>query len=175
MAKLQAQIILEILGRPKEHVVQALESLVTKLASEKGVTVTEKTLHEPKHLEGKQELYTSFADLMLELDSIENYFGILFAYMPSNIELIHPEKITLQNDELSVMANQILRRLHEYDAIAKKMIADKDILLRKLAEVAPELFKKGAVPKIQEKETLGKAKSKKKSKKKTTKKKSKKK
>ena len=141
MGKLQVQIILEILGRPPENVKDALNQLIEKLDSEKGIKVLNKTVHKPKPIEQVKDLYTAFADITLELDTLDNYFGILFAYMPSHVELVEPERIELSNFELSELANKLTQRLHSYDAITKKMITERDILLKKLQEIAPELFK----------------------------------
>ena len=168
MGKLQAQIILEILGRPPENVKNALNQLVEKLDSEKGIKILNKKIHEPKPIEQVKDLYTAFADITLELDSIDNYFGILFAYMPSHVELIEPDKLEVSNFELSELANKLTQRLHSYDAITKKMITERDILLKKLQEIAPELFKQAPEGKANL-ETMAKPK-KKKSKSKTTKK-----
>jgi hypothetical protein len=139
--KLKANIILEVLGRPPEHVTDALTKLIARLGTEKGVRVLSKTIHEPKPIENSQGLFTSFAEVMVELDSLNRYFGILFGYMPSHLELLEPEKVELSNFEFADLANVITTKLHGYDAIAKKMIADRDFLIKKLREVAPHLFK----------------------------------
>ncbi len=144
MEKLQIGIILEILGRPKENVKEALNNLVAKLGSESGIKILEKTLHEPKPVKDSKDLFTAFADILLELDSLNNYFGILFAYMPSHVEIIHPEKIHLSNFDFNDIGNKLVLRLHDYDAITKKAIYEREILLKKLQEVAPHLFKQQA-------------------------------
>ena len=153
MEKLQAQIIIEILGRPPEHVEEALNTLISRMASEKGVKVLEKVIHKPVLVKDQKNLYTAFAEITLELDAITNLLGIAFAYLPSNIELIYPERIDFGNADLSSILNRLTQRLHSYDAITKKALADKEILLRRLAEVAPELFKKGAAKKIKSQKT----------------------
>jgi len=140
MAKLQANIILEILGRPQEHVTEALNGIVAKLGTEKGVKILDKTCHEPLPVQDSKDLFTSFAEVMLELDSLENYLLVLFGYMPANIELIAPEKITLSNIDLNDLGNKLVQRLHNYDAITKKVLVEHDIVLKKLQEVAPHLF-----------------------------------
>lgn len=139
--KLKANLILEVLGRPPEHVIEALNQLITKLGTEKSVKVLSKTIHEPKPVENSQNLFTAFAEVTVELDTVNNYFGILFGYMPSHIELIEPEKIELTNFELAGLANVLITRLHGYDAIAKKMMSDREFLIQKLREVAPYMFK----------------------------------
>ncbi len=141
MAKLQANMILEILGRPQEHVKEALNALVTRLGSENGIKLLEKKHHEPIPVENSKDLFTAFAELTLELESLNNYFGIMFAYMPAHIELIQPEKITLGNIDLNELGNKLLQRLHDYDAITKKALVENEILAKKLQEIAPHLFK----------------------------------
>jgi hypothetical protein len=142
MEKLQAIIILEILGKPKENVSSALQALVAKLGNEQGVKIIDQIIHPVVKVKESKELFTSFAEITLELDSLDNYFGILFAYMPSNIELVSPERISLENNELNILANKLAARLHDYDAIAKRMIAERNILVQKMQEVAPLELKK---------------------------------
>lgn len=142
MDKLQVNIILEILGRPPQNILDALKGLVSRLGSEKGTKIIDQVIHEPLPVKDSKDLYTSFVELTLELDSLENYFGILFAYMPSNIELISPERISLKNDELNLLANKLALRLHDYDALAKRIVAEKEILVKKLHEIAPDELQK---------------------------------
>ena len=157
MEKIQANIILEILGRPKENVLSALQGLITKLGNEPGVKIIDHVIHPVIKVKDSKDLFTSFAELNLELNSMDNYFGILFAYMPSNIELVSPEQINLRNDELNILANKLAARLHDYDAIAKRMIAERNILVNKLQEVAPlELKKLMQSPQTQQEEKTNK-------------------
>jgi len=149
MAKLHVQIVLEILGRPPENVTKVLEEHITKLGSEKGIKIIDKKLHEPKKVKEGKDLYTSFAEVTLELDSITHYFGVLFGYMPAHIELIDPSQIELSNHEIDDLANQIVQRLHHYDALAKRMLVERQYLFTKLQEIAPEV-----VPKLMKKEPL---------------------
>ncbi len=141
MDKLQIQAIFEILGRPPEHITEALNLLIERLGAEKGVKVIQKQMHEPIEVKDSKDLYTSFADVSLELDSVINYFNVLFAYMPAHTEMIYPEKISFSNSELNEFANQLVLRLHNYDAITKNVLVERDIILKKLQEVAPHLFK----------------------------------
>jgi len=142
MEKIQARFIIEILGRPIENVKTALVQLMEKLSKEKGVKVLEKTIHEPHALENSKDLFTSFAEISAEFDSIANYITVIFGYMPSHIEIIQPEEFVIRNADLNEMANIIIQRLHSYDAIVKGVINERAALAGKLKEVAPHLFKK---------------------------------
>ncbi|MBI3334658.1 hypothetical protein HYZ97_04170 [Candidatus Pacearchaeota archaeon] len=142
MEHLLVRMVLEILGRPPEHISQALKMIVARLEKEQGVTFKDIHFHEPRLAKDAQNLFTSFVDLTVELDSMHRLWGILFNYMPANIEIISPERLMLRNDELNHAANQLVHRLHDYDAITKNVIAERDIAIKKLQEIAPHLFKK---------------------------------
>lgn len=142
MEKIQANIVIEMMGKPADHVKASLNALVTQLGGEKGVKIKEKSLHDPLPVEKTNDLFTAFAEVMLEVESWENYFGIVFAYMPSHSEIIHPEKVVLSNHELNDIGNKIVSRLHEYDAVTKRVLMDQERLLQQLRKYAPHLFKK---------------------------------
>lgn len=146
--KINATILLEILGRPVEHVKEALTTLVLKIGSENGVKIINKTLHDPKPVQDSKTLFTSFAEIDLELDSLDRYVMVLFTYMPSHTEIVHPEKILISNAELNEIGNTIVQRLHLYDAVTKNTIVEKTALIQKLKEVAPQLFSKKEPPPI---------------------------
>lgn len=142
MENITVIVTLEVLGKPAKNVMEALVSLVDKMGAEKGITIKNKKIHEPKSIPESPDLSTAFAEIEIECEELHNYFGIVFGYMPSHIEIIYPEKIIITNSELNALANQITQRLHSYDAIAKKMIIEKDMIQKKLMEVAPHLFEK---------------------------------
>lgn len=140
MEPLQIQLILEILGRPAENVKQALASIVTKLSNEQQVKILEHTLHEPVPVKDVKDLYTAFADITLEIRSLDAYFNVLFMYLPSHVELLYPENISLSNAELNAFANSIMQRMHQYDATVKNVLVERDIFLRKIQELAPQVL-----------------------------------
>ncbi|MDO8508447.1 MAG: hypothetical protein Q7S27_02060 [Nanoarchaeota archaeon] len=165
MEKIRVNMILEILGRPVEHVKESLLALLSKLQSDAGVKIVNKHIHDPIPVENSKDLFTSFVELELELESWDVYFGVMFAYMPSNIEIVHPQKLPFSNIDFNTLASKLITRLHEYDAITKKALMENEILIGKLQEVAPHLFKKSEVPSAPPIKTEQKKSSKKRSKK----------
>ena len=162
MDKLKVNIIMEVLGRPPEHIKEAIAALVDKLGSEKGVKIVDKKIHEPTPVRDSKDLFITFAELSMDIDSLSNLFGIMFAYMPANVEVVSPENFTLSNIELNDLANRLMARLHDYDAITKKFVYERNFLLGKLREVAPGMFKNlQEAPKVEEKKDEEKKESKK--------------
>src|SRR3989344_6553758 len=141
MDNIRADMVFEILGRPAEHLKLALSQLIEKLCSEKGMKILNKTVHEPVEVKETKNLYTTFAEVSLECDLIENFMNIIFNYMPAHIEIISPTNLSLSNLHMNELSNKMLARLHNYDAITKKFIYERDFLLHKMKDIAPELFK----------------------------------
>ena len=140
MEPLQVQLIIEVMGRPAENVKQALASIVTRLGGEQDITILERTFHDPAPVQDAKDLYTTFADVTLEVRSLTAYFNLLFSYMPSHVELVYPERITLSNTELNSFANHLIQRMHNYDAVVKNVLVERDLFLRKVQEQAPAVF-----------------------------------
>lgn len=158
--KITASFIIEILGRPPEHLKKSLEELVEKLGNEQGVNIIESTVHEPKKFEQKKldekgeemkekigkiknvtvthEIYTTFANVEAELDDINGLLVVAFNYMPSHIEITHPENFLLKNSDIGAILTNVILRLHRYDEITKRLSVDKSLMEQKLNEVLKE-------------------------------------
>jgi len=146
MQKLQVQFVFEVLGRPAKEIAEALQLLVKKIEGEKGIRIFERKFHEVVPVKDGKDLFTTFAEITAELDSIEYLLPLLMAYMPSHAEVIYPENVELTNQDLNQFANQLLQRLHHYDAVTKNVLAEREILVRELKTRAPELFAKTPAP-----------------------------
>jgi len=133
--KINAVFMLEVLGRPPEHLVETLESLVKQIGEEKGVKVVNKTINPPVLIKDQKEFYTSFAEIEVELEEIISLVILMFKYMPSNIEIISPQNISLPNASWNDILNELTRRLHGYDEIARILQNEKIIMERKLKEL----------------------------------------
>lgn len=142
MTKIIVSFIIEILGKPKEHITEALSMMVEKIGKEDGIKLLKKTLHEPKPVENTETLFTTFAEVEVEVESLSRLFWMVFMYMPSHIEILSPEKITLTNVDMSELFSALSQKLHDYDSVAKKVVFERDELVKKLYEVAPHLFSK---------------------------------
>ena len=102
MEKIQAIMILEILGRPADYVSGSLNELVKKLGEEKGVKILKKQLREPLPVKESKELFTTFAELEVEFETLEMYLAVLFAYMPAHIEVLNPDNNLLSGMDADV-------------------------------------------------------------------------
>jgi len=90
----------------------------------------------------------------------------MFKYMPANIEIIYPEGIMLTNTGWNDILNELSRRLHGYDEIARIAQVEKDIIEKRLREVLEGKLKIAKNPNKAEKKKPVKKPAKKKAKKK---------
>lgn len=145
--KISALMILEVIGKPKEFLTETLGNLVKQMDTEPGVVVKRKDIKEPKKIEertavadnssGKlkvepKDFYVSFAEIEVELDSIFNLVFMMFKYMPANVEIFSPEVLALTNNGWNEVLNELIRRLHSYDEVARVLQIEKAVLENKL-------------------------------------------
>ena len=87
------------------------------------------------------DIFTTFAEVDAEFDSIESLLFVAFNYMPSHIQITKPENFFLRNNDFDALLTTIILRLHRYDEIAKKITVEKSLLENKLKEVMEEAKK----------------------------------
>jgi len=145
--EIKATIIIEMMGRPADHLKGVMDQYLKKLDGEKGISLTKKKIHEPKIVEEKdadgnlvkfekgKELYSTFAEVELNAETIFDLVKLVFVYMPSNIEIISPQEFRMPNFDLMLILNEIAKKMHEYDAIAKNAIMQNQIFANKLREM----------------------------------------
>jgi hypothetical protein len=133
--KISAALVFDVIGRPPEHLVEALNGIVEQIGKEKGVAVTNKKVNEPVLMKDRKDFYTTFAEAEVEVEEIINLIILMFKYMPAHIEIISPERVTLSNSGWSDVLSELTRRLHGYDEIARMMQFEKGILEKKLREL----------------------------------------
>ena len=129
LEKIKAILILEILGRPADFVKQTLLEMIDKLGKEKEVKIISKTIAEPKTIE--EGVFSSFAEVEIET-TMQTLMMLIFAYMPSHMDIITPEELRIKNSDLNMFFNELIRKLHQYDEVAKAMIIERETFVRRL-------------------------------------------
>ena len=132
---LSAVMIIEVIGRPPEHLTETLNDIINQIDDEKGVNVKGKKINEPTLMKDQKNFYMNFAEVEIEVEEILKLAILMFKYMPAHVEIISPELIALTNNGWSDILSELSRRLHGYDEIARVVQAEKVILEKRLREV----------------------------------------
>ena len=138
---IRVMLVVEVLGRPPEHLKATLEDIAKKIDSEKGVEVKSKKINEPVVAKEHKEFYSSFMEVEVEVEEIANLAILMFKYMPAHVEIISPELIALTNNGWNDILNELTRRLHGYDEVARVLMNEKTILTRQLQELTAKAEK----------------------------------
>jgi hypothetical protein len=164
--KIRAVFIFEIMGRPAEYIKEALDNFTNTLNNQNGVRIVSKKIHEPKTVEKSQnDLFTTFAEVEVEVDNIGLIFAITLNMLPSHVEIIDPEEIKINNLELGSVISDLSFKLHRFDEVTKGLTLERENLINRLKELNPNF--KESISITEDKETKKKEKPvKKKSKKK---------
>ena len=158
---INALLIIEILGRPPEHLVETLKNMIEEMSKEKDIEIVSKDIKEPVLVKDSKDFYTTFAEIEVKVSEILRLAYLMFKYMPAHLEIISPENVSLTNNSFNEVFNEVLRRLHAYDEIARVLQVEN----QKLAIRLRELEGKSKGENISKEENSQKEKSSKKSKK----------
>ncbi len=167
---MKVRVVVEIAGHPKEHVEEVMKQILEKVR--KDYKVIEDQLVETKEIKG---LWSTFFEALMEFKGINEMVLFCFDYMPSSVQIEEPENFTVTNNEFNNLFNDVMAKLHVYDAVTKNARAQNTILEQKLKKALSSIHQEmKEIDKIAEEERKEEGKDKKdnkKNKKKSSKKK----
>ena len=114
-----ARVIIEIVGKPKEHVEEAISKLLDHMKKNKGVTILTEHKEEAKEHEG--ELWSSFIEAEVLVESMNHLIGFCFDYMPSSVEILEPEDFRFKSREIASILNELQAKLHNLGIVIKRL------------------------------------------------------
>lgn len=124
MAKIVARVIIEMLGAPKEYIETTLKNYIEKLKKD-GIKIIKETV-EPA--QKQNELFSTFVELDIDFDKMEDLLGFCFDSMPSSVEILEPEELQINASDLSGHLNDLQAKLHEVDMVVKTTRAQNKVL-----------------------------------------------
>ncbi len=117
--KITAIMIIEVMGRPKKHLIKILKEISKEIGEEKEVKIINEKINEPVKVKDQKNLFTAFTEIEVEVDEPLSLVVLIFKYMPAHIEVIEPENFTLTNNGFGEVLNELTRRLHKYEELVK--------------------------------------------------------
>ena len=126
-----ARAILEMVGKPKEHILTTLHDLIKKISENDAYGLISYDIA-PAEKVKDSDLFSTFAEL--EFTSKNEIELIYFAtdYMPASIEIIEPAEMKVQASYTSHMLTEFVGRLHTIDMEFKKVNQTNKVLSQSL-------------------------------------------
>ena len=124
--------VIEVLGKPKEHVEKAMQEYVEKLRQNERYEIISEEIAKIKK-QDEQELWAIFSELEIKAEKIEDLVGFCFEYMPSLIEIITPKELTFSDVDISHFLSDMQAKLHQVDMVAKQVNIENQHLKQNLS------------------------------------------
>ncbi len=140
MGNIKAQAIIEIVGKPKEHIVEMLEKHLNQINEDSELEIVEKTIEEPIEQEEQPGIFSTFVDLTFWAIEPNKLIAFCFDYMPSSIEIMDPETMITKSQDLTSLLNDMQARLHHTDMITKQLHQENQIFNLSLNKLAKNLI-----------------------------------
>jgi hypothetical protein len=116
---IQSRVIIEIVGKPKEHVEKAIQDLMDHMRKNKDVIILTEHIEKAKEHEG--DLWSTFSDVEFLVEGIPKLVGFCFDYMPSSVEIMEPEDFRLKAREIASFVNEMQAKLHNLGIVIKRL------------------------------------------------------
>ncbi|MBI4440736.1 hypothetical protein HY639_01070 [Candidatus Woesearchaeota archaeon] len=126
---LHARVIIEMVGKPKEHVEETLKKYVALIEKDEKIKLVRKYFAESREIEG---MFSTFVELEGYFKGISTLVGFCFDYMPSSIEILAPVTMAFTNQVTSNMLNDLQAKLHTMDMMLKKLNNENEFLRKNI-------------------------------------------
>lgn len=144
--KIKTLFIYEIVGRPAEHIKISLEQLIDRIGENPGIKIISRKVHEPNIIQEEnleKELFSTFAEVEMEIDDLELVFRIVLNTLPSNVEILDPKELRLKNFDLSSVLAELAIKLHKFDEVTKVLALEKSQLINFMKEMDKKIIELG--------------------------------
>jgi|SRR3989338_8056272 len=126
---IRCRTIIEVLGKPKEHVEKAIQDYVAHIKEDSELVMLNEEFSETKE---QGTLWSKFVELEIVIKGTRKLIAFCFEYMPSSMEILKPEQLIMTNPEISGLLNDLQARLHSVDMVVKQLKSENDFLKHNL-------------------------------------------
>ncbi|MEM4318389.1 MAG: hypothetical protein QW244_01390 [Candidatus Pacearchaeota archaeon] len=136
---IRAILIFEVIGRPKDFVENVMSVFLDKIKEHKDVELIRKQILPAQPMKQAKNLFSLVAECEFYFKDLEVLLGFMIDTMPASIEIIEPTSLTLDLPKINAFINDYLTKIHQYDDVYKKFKLERDILLKKIAELEKKI------------------------------------
>ena len=94
-----------------------MKSVIEKVKAENKVVK-----HKEFDVKQVKQFWSTYSEFEIKFGELRDVMEFCFKFMPSSIEIIYPENISLDSMEFNALLNDILGRQHENDMMIKNAV-----------------------------------------------------
>jgi len=151
---IRCKTIIEVLGKPKEHVEKTIKEYVEKIKQDPDLIILKEEFADTKQ---QDKFWSTFAELEMVVKGIPKLIGFCFDYMPSSIEIIKPDELKMNSKETADFLNDLQARLHNLDMMVKQLKNENTFLKRNMDKIIKNIILVSLTKAKLNKEQLSKA------------------
>lgn len=152
-ANIRCRTIIEVLGKPKEHVEKTIKQYVEKIKHDEDYVVLKE---EFSHAEKQEEYWSTFVEMEFLVKGVNNLVSFCFDYMPSSMEILSPEELVMPTQNINQLLNDLQARLHDVDMVVKQQKNQSDHLRENLNKSIKNIITVSITHSPMDKETVSK-------------------
>ncbi|NQV90951.1 hypothetical protein HQ489_00590 [Candidatus Woesearchaeota archaeon] len=126
MSKIVFRAVIEVAGKPKEHIEETLQNYVETLRKDDRYKIVREVFADVKKHEDAEDFWACFAEVEVETEDLVHLTHFGFEFMPAMIEVIEPQELKFSQTEFSEYLSDLQLKLHEVDMIAKQVKMEND-------------------------------------------------
>ena len=125
---LRANIIFEIVGKPKKHIEDTIKAYIENIQQDEHIHTLKEEFEEAEELE--EGVFSTVAEIEMLLPSIEKLNWLCINFSPASIEILEPSTKTVTQKEIGDWMNDLLSRLHEIGMVQKNLKGQYEVMVR---------------------------------------------
>ncbi len=129
----RAKVVIEVLGRPKDHVEKTRDDVLSKIKEDEEYEVAKEYLAEAK--EEDEGFFSSFMELDLWFVNMSKLLSFTLYFLPAHIEMIEPEQQVIKLPAANEFLSELAMKMHRVDELYQEAQAERDQLNRALTKV----------------------------------------
>ena len=131
-AHIRCRTIIEVLGKPKEHIESSLKEYIEHIKKDSELVVIKEEYSDTKE---QDKLWSQFVELEMVIKGTSKLIAFCFDYMPSSLEVLKPDHLVMTNPEISNFLNDLQAKLHSVDMVVKQLKAENDFLKHNMGAI----------------------------------------
>ena len=117
---IKSTMIIEVLAINREAAESALSKHVEKMEQEEGTMILDRRFHETQEVEKPapriEKAYSRIVDVDALTRNFDQLVRVVVSYAPSSIEILEPEKLSMDMGEAQGILNSISEIIHKFAA-----------------------------------------------------------
>jgi hypothetical protein len=124
-----AQVSFEVVGNPKEHVEKTIKDFMDNIKKDNQINILNEEYGEAEEVKDSDGLWSTFCDAEVLSDSLDKFNWLCVNFMPASIDVIAPEKLIINDKDLTNWFNDLLAKLHEVSISYRQATTKEDLLI----------------------------------------------